>query len=125
MQNNPLDDQTVAAELVRSLIQEKRSERRWKNIRFFIGIIIIVALGFLAFSQIGTPVTSGDTEHGYVALIRLNGEIGPDQDFSAENVLPILQEAFSDKNAKGVVLDINSGGGTPVQASIIHDAILV
>jgi protease-4 len=59
-----------------------------------------------------------------VSLIRLEGMIGPGEDFSAETVLPILKDAFSDTNAKGVVLDINSGGGTPVQASIIHDAIM-
>ncbi len=44
--------------------------------------------------------------------------------FSAEAVLPLLQEAFADSDAKGVVLDINSGGGSPVQAAIIHDAII-
>jgi len=124
MQNDKLDDQTVAADLVRSLIQEKRSERRWKNIRFFIGFAVVIVLGLIVFSQMGAPVTTGDTDHGYVALVRLDGNIGPGEDFSAVNVLPLLQAAFSDKDAKGVVLEINSGGGTPVQASIIHDTVL-
>src|SRR6185437_9760433 len=76
------------------------------------------------FSASSVPVVTTDGEKGYVALIRLDGMIGPGEDFSSETVLPLLQEAFSDKQAKGVILDINSGGGTPVQASIIHDAIL-
>jgi protease-4 len=61
---------------------------------------------------------------GYVALVHLDGMITPDTDFSALHAIPILEEAFSDKHAEGVVLDINSGGGTPVQAAIIHDEIL-
>src|SRR5690606_4589545 len=36
----------------------------------------------------------------------------------------ILKDAFTDKHASGVIIDINSPGGTPVQAAIIHDAIL-
>lgn len=60
----------------------------------------------------------------HVALIRLEGMIAPDRDFSSETVVPVLKKAFEDKNAEGVVIDINSPGGTPVQAAIIHDAIV-
>lgn len=120
---NPVDNQNLAADLVRDLIKERRSDRRWKNFRFFLGFVFFIIAILVVFAQISSS-SSGDTRNGYVALIRLNGMIAPGQDFSAENVLPILQSAFKDKDAKGVILDINSGGGTPVQASIIHDAIL-
>ena len=60
----------------------------------------------------------------YVALIRLNGIIMPGKPFSAARVIPALQRAFSDSRAKGIILDINSGGGSPVQASIIYNNIL-
>ncbi len=119
-----INEQTITAELIRELIKEKRSERRWKNFRFFLILLFIIALGFFIFSDFNPSKVTEDDEKGYVALVRLNGTIGPDEDFSAATVLPLLKEAFSDKQAKGVVLDINSGGGTPVQASIIHDAIL-
>ncbi|HSW70310.1 MAG TPA: S49 family peptidase [Gammaproteobacteria bacterium] len=119
---NSVNQNDAAAELMRELIQEKRSEKRWKNFRFFLVIALIIAIGLLIFSTSNTPTM--DDEKGYVALVRLDGMIGPGEDFSAETVLPVLKQAFSDKQAKGVVLDINSGGGTPVQASIIHDAIL-
>lgn len=112
-----------APEMMREILQEKRRERRWKNIRFFIGLAI--ALGILASFLAGAGVPlSGHPGHGYVSVVRLSGMIAPGQDFSAENVLPVLQEAFSDRKSTGVILDINSGGGTPVQAAIIHDAIL-
>lgn len=124
MQNQPLNNNEITTELVRDLIKEKRSERRWKNIRFFVVIALLIGITLLVFSQASAPTMSDDADKGYVALIRLRGSIGPGEDFSAENVLPLLKEAFKDKRAKGVVLDINSGGGTPVQAAIIHDAII-
>lgn len=111
----------ISTELVQSILKERRAERRWKNFRFLIWVILIAIVLGLVWSSDYTPsVLDGD----YVALVRLNGTIEPGSDFSAENVVPALKEAFSDERAKGVVLDINSGGGTPVQASIIHDAIM-
>ncbi len=119
-----VNQQDITAELLSDLIKEKRSERRWKNFRFFFIILLIAVLAGFLFSNENAPTVSGDDDKGYVALVRLDGMIGPGEEFSAESVLPVLKDAFSDKQAKGVVLDINSGGGTPVQASIIHDAIL-
>src|SRR5204863_6940773 len=96
----------------------------WKNIRFFTGFLLAIAAIFLVFSQGMKSEMVGDPHAGYVALVRLDGEIAPGAGFSAQAVLPLLDDAFSDKKAKGVILDINSPGGTPVQAAIIHDAIL-
>ena len=121
MQNNSLNTHDMAADLVRDLIKERRADRRWKNISFFLGFLVVAALVFFILSETSLSPAASDN---YVALVRLDGTIGPGEDFSAETILPILKEAFSDKKAKGVILDINSGGGTPVQASIIHDAII-
>lgn len=114
----------IIKSLVRDLIKEKRSDRRWRNIRFFIGFFLIVALLVLIFTQTTQPSISEGEGTGYISLIRLDGMIGPGEGFSAEVVVPILQSAFEDTEAKGVILAINSGGGTPVQASIIHDKII-
>jgi protease IV len=124
MQDQSTRDPQLTAELVRDLIKEKRSDRRWKNIRFFLGFLVVVVIALSLFGSVHSPVTGEDDGKGYVALIRFNGMIGPGEDFSAENVMPVLKEAFTDKQAKGIVLEINSGGGTPVQASIIHDEIM-
>lgn len=112
-------------ELMKEFIKEKRSGRRWGLFRFFLWLIVIVLLALVFFaSDHSTVDLTGDRNKNYVALIQLNGMIAPEQSFSAGTVLPLLKEAFSDENAKGVVLEINSGGGTPVQAAIIHDAII-
>src|SRR5688572_748262 len=125
MSDNVHSSFNVPQEVILELIKEKRSEKRWKNIRFFILILAIAGFIGLFFSN-GNGVLMPDEEgrKGYVSLIRLEGLIASGSEFSAESVLPVLREAFADQKSKGVILDINSGGGTPVQAAIIHDAIL-
>lgn len=119
--NNIQDN--MANDLIQDLLKEKRSDRLWKNIRFFITLALFVIVMCIIFSETNEPPTVG-TGSGYVALVRLNGMIESGGDFSSETVLPVLRDAFADKGAKGVVLDINSGGGSPVQSAIIHDAII-
>jgi protease-4 len=124
--NSKLNNNDLSADLVRDLLKERRRDRRWRNIRFFLGFILfgLVVLGIFA---MGSPsVSDGEPGAGtsYVALLRLSGMIAPSQAFSAEQVVPQLKLAFADKDALGVILDIDSGGGTPVQAAIIHDEII-
>jgi protease-4 len=54
-------------------------------------------------------------------MVELNGAIAPGSDASAEKVIGALQAAFKDKNTQGVVLRINSPGGSPVQSQTIYD----
>jgi protease-4 len=124
MQHNQLKQEDITTELTKSLLKERRADRLWRNIRFFMGFFFILFLVWLVF-QGGKPESVElKGSKGYVALVRMNGMIAPEENFSAREMLPILKDAFSDSSAKGVILDINSGGGTPVQAAIIHDAIL-
>lgn len=121
MQDRTKDDITMT--LLQDLLKEKRSERRWKNVRFLFWFALIA---FFIFGIIGFISSSSKHLEGgkYVSLIRLDGMIAPGRDMSAAELMPILSEAFKDKKALGVVIDINSPGGTPVQSAIIHDAIL-
>jgi protease-4 len=56
-------------------------------------------------------------------VIEIKGEIANGADASAEFVVAAMKTAFEDEGAKGVVLLINSPGGSPVQAGIINDEI--
>ena len=53
----------------------------------------------------------------------MRGEISPNSEASAENLLPGLRGAFEEPNAQAVVLRFNSPGGSPVQAGLINDEI--
>ncbi|HSW71622.1 MAG TPA: S49 family peptidase [Gammaproteobacteria bacterium] len=115
------NDNWLSTDLVQTLIKERRSERRWKNFRFIACLSLILFFIWLAYSSnyVSTPKDSN-----YIALLRLQGSIEPGNDFSSETIVPALKQALSDEKAQGLIIDINSGGGTPVQAAIIHDAIL-
>jgi len=122
IKEQPADYNQLGIELVRALLKEKRAERRWRNLRFIAWFSLILLIAWTAYNA--NIVTPSALDGNYVALIRLDGSIEPGNDFSSETVVPALKQAFSDDHAKGVILDINSGGGTPVQSAIIHDAIL-
>ncbi len=113
----------INSHLASEFLKEKRSERRWRNIRFVAWFALICFALFNLFN-IGSPSLGSKGSAKKVALIRLDGMIAPEREFSGETVIPILRKAFADKSTSGVVIDINSPGGTPVQAAMIHDAIL-
>lgn len=100
---------------------EDLKQRKRKTI--FFGLLIggAVILNILMIVGVISEKTIGGD---YVAVVRIEGEIMPNQQAAAKNLLPALKEAFTDKKAKGVILVINSPGGTPVQASLIHDAVV-
>jgi len=118
-------EQIMQSSLVSELLKQKKSDRFWKNFRFFVGLLFIIIVFSTIFSQAkqSPPLSDGDGED-YVSLIRLDGLIAPGNSFSAEYLVPVLEQAMKDEGAKGVILDINSGGGTPVQSAIIHDAVV-
>ena len=118
-----MDKNTVEERVISSLLAEHRSARRWKNVRFFIWLAITLLFLFFLFSAKVSNHAKKTLQGSYVSLIRLNGMIMPGAEFSAKRVIPLLNKAFSDSDAKGVVLLMNSPGGSPVQASIIHDKI--
>lgn len=102
------------------LVKNSRSAKRWRIGR-------IVLFGTLASIPVLTVLNKtaapAPIEEPYVSMVRLNGAIGPGEGVNAEATVPTLVKAFEDKGAKAVVLVINSPGGTPVQASLIHDRL--
>lgn len=120
-----MNNNDLSTTLVQQLLKEQRWSRRFKMIRFVCWFLLFAFVIFSIFHWVDDTKTSSKSGDGkHVALIRLDGMIAPDRDFSAEKMVPALKEAFSDKNASGLIISINSPGGTPVQAAIIHDAII-
>lgn len=115
----------VSEELVKDLLKEKKSDRRWRNIRFFLWFLLFAYTIFTILHWFGRSSVATSSTHGkYVSVLYLDGMIAPGREFSARELVPMLRDAFADKNSLGIMIDINSPGGTPVQASIIHDSIV-
>jgi protease-4 len=73
----------------------------------------------LAHNQTSTTISTPHT-----ALVNIKGEIADGGDASAENVVASMRAALEDSGSQGLILLINSPGGSPVQAGIISDEIL-
>ncbi len=104
-----------------SALQEQRRSRHWGiffKLLMFIYLLVLLALG-MGWMDHGEMPRSGK----HTAVVSLHGVIGIGADTNAERVIGGLQAAFKDKNTKGVILRINSPGGSPVQAGYINDEI--
>ena len=114
-------ERQIVEKLALSALQEQRRARRWGI--FFKSLMLVWLFGilFLAAGWIGKK--DGALPGKHTALVELSGIIAPGTEASAENVTSGLQQAFKDKNTQGVILSINSPGGSPVQAGYINDEI--
>jgi protease-4 len=102
-------------------IQEQRRARHWSIFFKLLLFIYLFALLFIALGWTGRKDSTSSGKH--TAMVELRGVIGPESAASADNIVTGLQEAFKDKRTQGVILRINSPGGSPVQAGHINDEI--
>jgi protease-4 len=107
-------------QLARELLRERRRDRRWRLVTRLLWLGFFVAL---AWALVAQKVRSAAPVGPHTALIEVRGEIAPDQEASAENIVAGLKSAFEDKGAQAIVLRFNSPGGSPVQAGIVNDEI--
>ncbi|MFZ7320546.1 S49 family peptidase [Comamonas jiangduensis] len=60
----------------------------------------------------------------HTAIVNVRGEIAAGSAADADRIIPAIKAAFENENSHGVILRINSPGGSPVPAGRIHDEIL-
>src|SRR5574340_290451 len=101
-------------------LAEQRRRRRW-GIFFKLVVLFYIGLFFLLFVDWESSTEKISEGARHTAVVQLNGVIQPKGDASAERVIAALQSAFEDKGTAGVILRINSPGGSPVQSGMIND----
>ncbi len=114
-------ERTLLEGLALSSLNEQRRARRWGIFFKSLTFIYLFLLLFLALGWLGTNAVRLSDKHS--ALVDLQGMISDDSVSSADNVIKGLRLAFEDPNTQGVILRINSPGGSPVQAGYINDEI--
>jgi len=119
--DDPKWQKDVLSKLLFASLEEQKRSRFWSNLfkSIFAGYLVIVLL--LMFIPGGTrdSVPKGD----HTALIEINGVISADAEASADNIVTALRKAFENDDVQGLILRINSPGGSPVQAGYINDEI--
>ncbi len=110
----------VLEKLAFAAINEQKTARRWGTLfksLTFIYLFILLLMG------LGVVHDGKKTFESHTALIDIAGVIEPGGEVSADAVTSSLHDAYESKGTKGIILRINSPGGSPVQAGIINDEI--
>lgn len=114
--------QEILEKILLESLREQRRARRWgiffKSLLFiflFAVLLIFVAADWGGASRIATGP--------HTALVDVDGVIGADEPANADNIVAGLRAAFADSRTVGVILRINSPGGSPVQAGYVYDEI--
>lgn len=102
-------------------INEQRRTRRW-NV-FFKGLLALYLLAILLLYWPGDWPKVDKLDGKHTALVELKGVISDESEANADTVIAGLKDAFEDKSTAGVILRINSPGGSPVQAGYIYNEI--
>lgn len=115
-------DETLR-DLLFETLKEQRRRRRWGiffKLLFFIFLFLIVWLVWPTDDDTLSKVSNAS----HTALIDVSGVIDADGQANADDIITGLDEAFKDPATKGVILRIDSPGGSPVQASYVYNEIM-
>ena len=96
-------------------LKERKRSRRWN---IFFKVFFAAYFLFLLFVLMDSEVPTTNGEH--TALVDVEGVIAAGGDIEADDVVTGLRSAFEAEDVKGVIVRINSPGGSPVQAGYIN-----
>ena len=115
-----MEDNNIIKSLVDSLIKERESERKFKLIGritiFILFLLIAVSVIFSSSSEI-------NYSKDHIAIINIDGEISSNGPVNVENIIPHVEKAINNNSCLGIILKINSPGGSATQSKIIFDEI--
>ena len=118
-------ERAVLEKVALKALDEQRRARQWsalfKLLWFtFIFLVFAALMGWIGRPD---PEALAASVGKHTAVVDVEGVIGIEEKASAEKVIRGLNRAFKDSNTQGVVLRINSPGGSPVQAGYINDEV--
>ncbi|WDZ97819.1 S49 family peptidase [Herbaspirillum sp. WKF16] len=113
-------ERDVLEKLALFAVKEQRARRRW-GIFFRIAILVVIVFG--AWLALTYGKTESEPLGTHTALVEIRSTIESEGQGSAGVVIPALDKAFAAADSVGVILKINSPGGSPVQAGMINDEI--
>lgn len=103
-----------------ALAEQKRT-RRWN---IFFKLLLFSYLFIILFMALRGPELGESRITGkHTSMVEVNGIIADSTKANADNIITGLRKAFEDGNTKGIVLRINSPGGSPVQADYVYREI--
>jgi len=116
----PAAQNALLEDFARAYLAQQRREQRWRWVWRGLGLVLMLTMIWTAMESVPSSKAPSSP---HTALVEVRGEIGADTDANADNLTTALRSAFEDEGARGVVLRINSPGGSPVQAGLVNDEI--
>jgi protease IV len=120
LNNDPKWERQLLENIAFAALQEQKAKRRWGIFFKLAGLAYLLAVLALVIDWGGAEKL---TDGKHTALVYLQGTIEAGGEASAEKLNLALQSAFEDKGTAGVILRVNSPGGSPVQSGIVYDEI--
>ena len=114
-------EQSIVSELAKEVLKEQRRNRRWGI--FFKLILVIYVAGFFAMYAYENTDVGSFSNQKHTALIEIKGVISTETEANADFIVAGLRKAYENNNTQGIILRINSPGGSPVQAGYVNDEI--
>ncbi len=116
---NDQGERKILQALAFAAIKEQRASRRWGYVFKFLILLYLVAIFLMTRPFGGSNLPSGP----HTALVEVNGVIAPETEASADRVVTGIRDAFESPQAKGLIIRMNTPGGSPVQSGVINDEI--
>jgi len=113
-------ERKVLEDLAFAALNEQRKSRRWGYVFKGLMFVYLMAVLMLMIPSGELPLHAED----HTALVEINGVIAADAEANADTIVTGIRDAFDSPNAQGLILRLNTPGGSPVQAGIINDEIL-
>ncbi len=116
-------ERSVLEKVALASVVEQRRTRRWGIFFKLLLVLYIVAISGVAVF----PVKEGGVlaSKSHTAVIDVKGIIMSGGEADADNIIKSLNKAAVDPKTKGIILRVNSPGGSPVQSSYVYQAIKV
>ncbi|NQZ53391.1 MAG: S49 family peptidase [Piscirickettsiaceae bacterium] len=117
--NSSTWERQVLEDLAFAALKEQRTSRRWGYV--FKGLMFAYLVAILMLAIPSSDITTPSEKH--TALVEINGVIAADAEANADTIVTGIRNAFDSPNAQGLIIRLNTPGGSPVQAGIINDEI--
>lgn len=112
----------LLADIATDWVRHKRRRRigTWFFRLIVVGLLLSIAAALFMQFIASKPVI----EEPYTATVSLKGPVFENGEASASSLRTRLRDALEDEHSAGVLLLIDSPGGSPVQAGLMYDDIL-
>ena len=116
--NNTSWEREVVTELAESSLREQRRARRWG---IFFKSLTFAYIAAIIFMYGDADISNVKINEKHTALVEINGVISDKDEANADSIVTALRDAFDNDKSAGVIVRINSPGGSPVQSGYIYD----